>query len=185
MKRQVIKIAKWLYKKCFYEEKQIKYKHGTHFYSNTHIDSLCPQFVEIGNNFISAPGSLITAHDASTFLFSKKYRVEKVKIGDNVFLGANSVVLPGITIGNNVIIGAGSVVTKDIPSDSVYAGNPAKFICAVTEYIDKCTVKNILYDVPYSFLQEYESGSKFSVKSINQFQEIVLKESQLRFPKGK
>ena len=49
-------------------------------------------------------------------------------IGDNVYICANSVVIGGVHIGDNVIIGAGSVVTKDIPSDSVYAGNPARFI---------------------------------------------------------
>ena len=50
------------------------------------------------------------------------------RIGDNVWIGGNTVVLPGITIGNNVTIGAGSVVTKDINQKGIYAGNPAKII---------------------------------------------------------
>ena len=49
-------------------------------------------------------------------------------IGDNVYIGANSTVIGNITIGDNVIIQAGSVVTKDIPSNTVYGGNPARFI---------------------------------------------------------
>ena len=49
-------------------------------------------------------------------------------IGDNVWLGGNTVINPGVTIGNNVVIGAGSVVTRDIPADSVAAGNPARVI---------------------------------------------------------
>ena len=49
-------------------------------------------------------------------------------IGDDVFVGANSIILKGVTIGDRVIIGAGSVVTKSIPADEIWAGNPAKFI---------------------------------------------------------
>jgi acetyltransferase-like isoleucine patch superfamily enzyme len=183
MKKLFIKFARWFYRRFLFEEVSIRYTHGTHFYSNTHIDTLNPQFVVIGNNFVSAPGSLITAHDASTFLFSKKYRIEKVTIGDNVFLGANSVVLPGITIGNNVIIGAGAVVTKDVPSDSVYAGNPAKYFCSVVEYIEKCRARDVLYDVPESYLNEYNSNLKFSKESIAEYQEMTLRESLVRFNK--
>jgi acetyltransferase-like isoleucine patch superfamily enzyme len=51
-----------------------------------------------------------------------------IKIGDDVFIGANSIILKGVTIGSRTIIGAGSVVTKDIPSDEIWAGNPIKFI---------------------------------------------------------
>src|SRR5690606_1850730 len=126
------------------------------------------------DNFISAPGSLITAHDASTFLFSRKYRVEKVIIGNNVFLGANSVVLPGVTIGDNVIVGAGSIVTKSLPSGGVYAGNPARRICSVDEYITRCSSMEKLYDPPEIFLREFNAGTKFSKDAIIRFQEVLL-----------
>lgn len=59
-----------------------------------------------------------------------------VQIRNNVFIGANTVVLPNVRIGDNVVIGAGSVVTKNIPSNSVYAGNSARLIC-LFEYIQK------------------------------------------------
>ena len=59
--------------------------------------------------------------------------VAKVKIGDNVWLGGNTVVCPGVHIGNNVVIGAGSVVTKDIPDWSIAAGNPCRVIRTITE----------------------------------------------------
>jgi maltose O-acetyltransferase len=54
-----------------------------------------------------------------------------------VFIGAESVVLPGVTIGNNVIIGANSTVTHDIPENSVAAGSPARVICSLEEYLEK------------------------------------------------
>lgn len=185
MKRIIIKIAKYFYCKYFKEISEIKYKHGKRFYSNTHIDTLNPQFVEIGDNFISAPGSLITAHDASTFLFAKKYRIEKVKIGNNVFLGANSVVLPGVTIGDNVIIGAGSVVSKNIPANSVYAGNPAKYLCTVDEYVNKCESRNVLYDVPEDFLIAFSSGKRFNQRAIEKFQNMALEDHDKRWKNAK
>ena len=58
---------------------------------------------------------------------------KEVIIGDNVWLGGNTVVCPGVHIGSNVVIGAGSVVVKDIPSDSVAVGNPCKVIRPITE----------------------------------------------------
>lgn len=62
----------------------------------------------------------------------------KVTIGDNCFIGMNTVILKGTTIGNNTIIGAGSVVTGgEYPSDCVLAGNPARVICSLDEYREK------------------------------------------------
>lgn len=60
-------------------------------------------------------------------------RFGKIKVGNNVFIGWNSIIMPGITIGNNVIIGAGSIVTHDIPNNSVVAGIPARIIQSVEE----------------------------------------------------
>ena len=58
-------------------------------------------------------------------------------IGDNVFIGASTVILPGITIGNDVIVGANSTVSCDIPSGMVAAGCPAKVVCSTKDYLDK------------------------------------------------
>lgn len=178
MKSIIKKVLIKLFPDFFSFKSLVKFKHGKRFYSNTHIDTLIPQFIEIGDNFISAPGSLITAHDASTFLFSGKYRVERVKIGNNVFLGANSVVLPGVTIGDNVIVGAGTIVSRNLESNGVYAGNPAKFICSIDEYLLKCDKKNILYKVPIQMNEEFERGIKFSKSSIENFQYSVLNSIQ-------
>lgn len=56
-----------------------------------------------------------------------------ISIGDNVWIGANCTILPGVTIGNNAVIGAGSVVTKDIPESVVAVGNPCKVSRPITE----------------------------------------------------
>lgn len=84
-----------------------------------------------------APNVHILAHDASTCYATGYCKIGKVNIGDNVFIGAGSIVLMNTTIGNNVIVGAGSVVTKNLKKNGVYAGNPAKFICTYEEYIEK------------------------------------------------
>ncbi|MDD2367846.1 MAG: DapH/DapD/GlmU-related protein [Sulfuricurvum sp.] len=151
-----------------------KYTIGNIKSHNSLIDSLVPQFVQIGDNFISAPGSIILAHDASLLYHTGHYRVQKTIIGNNVFLGANAVVLPGVTIGDGVIVGAGSVVTKDIPDGMVVAGNPAKIISSVNDYIVKCRQRNILIKAPDSF-QKIFDGKDLTQADINIFQDITLK----------
>lgn len=93
--------------------------------------------IEIGDNVTLAPNVTIIAHDASTWDFLGYTKVKNVSIGNKVFIGAGSIILPGVTIGNNVIIGAGSVVSKNVPDDVVYAGNPAKLVTTVEEYINR------------------------------------------------
>lgn len=61
----------------------------------------------------------------------------KVKIGNNVYIGTNSLIMPGVTIGDNVLVAAGSVVTHSIPNNVVIGGNPAHVICSFEEYYDK------------------------------------------------
>lgn len=93
--------------------------------------------ITIGDNVTLAPRVHILAHDSSTFMFLGKTRAANVAIGNYVFVGAGSIILPGVHIGNRVIIGAGSVVTKDIPDNSVAVGNPAKVVCGIDEYLAK------------------------------------------------
>lgn len=93
--------------------------------------------IEIGNNVTMAPRVHILCHDASTKQFLGYTKIGRVTIGDNVFIGAESVVLPGVTIGSNVIIGANSTVTRDIPSGFVAAGSPARVLCSLDAYLEK------------------------------------------------
>lgn len=101
------------------------------------IDANWPWLISVGDDVTLASNVRILAHDASTVKTGVRTKVGIVRIGNNVFIGADSIVLCNTRIGNNVIIGAGSVVTHDIPSNSVYAGNPAKYICSFDEYQTK------------------------------------------------
>lgn len=93
--------------------------------------------IEIGDNVTMAPRVHILCHDASTKQFLNYTKIGRVTIGNNVFIGAESVVLPGVTIGDNVVIGANSTVTHDIPSGMVAAGAPARVISTLDEYLNK------------------------------------------------
>ena len=93
--------------------------------------------ITIGDNVTLAPRVHILAHDASTKVFLGYTRVENTKIGNNVFIGAGTIVLPGVIIGNNVVIGAGSVVSQDIPDDSVAVGSPARVVKALSAYLEE------------------------------------------------
>lgn len=109
--------------------------------------------IEIGDDVTMAPRVHILCHDASTKTFLNYTKVGRVTIGDRVFIGAESVVLPGVTIGNDVVIGANSTVTHDIPSNSVAVGSPAKVICSLDEYLEKerKRMKNApVYDESYT-----------------------------------
>lgn len=93
--------------------------------------------IEIGDNVTMAPRVHILCHDASTKGFLNYTKIGRVTIGNNVFIGAESVVLPGVTIGNNVVIGANSTVTHNIPDNAVAVGAPARVISTLDEYLEK------------------------------------------------
>ena len=93
--------------------------------------------IEIGDNVTLAPRVHILCHDASTKQFLNYTKIGRVTVGNNVFIGAESVVLPGVTIGDRVVIGANSTVTQDIPSNSVAVGSSARVICTLDTYLEK------------------------------------------------
>lgn len=116
------------------------FKAGKNFQYNSGfpIDANWPWLISVGDNVTLASNVRILAHDASTAkIDGVRTKVGIVSIGSNVFIGADTIVLCNTRIGDNVIIGAGSVVSKDIPSNSVYAGNPARYICSFEEYSQK------------------------------------------------
>lgn len=93
--------------------------------------------IEIGDRVTLAPRVHILAHDASTKRPLGYTLIGKVTIGNDVFIGAGSIILPNTHIGNKVIIGAGSVVSRSIPDNSVAVGHPAKVIGTFDDYVNK------------------------------------------------
>lgn len=117
------------------------------------IDSSHCWHIEIGNDVTLAPRVHILAHDASTKRHLNYTKIGNVIIEDKVFIGASSIILPGVRIGKNSIIGSGSVVTKDVPQNSVVAGNPAKVICSVEDYLNKHRenmTDDVIFDESYT-----------------------------------
>jgi len=107
-----------------------------------------PYLISIGSNVTITQNVTFHTHDGAVGVFRKEYPginiYGKVIVGDNVFIGSDSIFLPGVTVGNNVIIAAGSVVTKDVPENSVVGGVPAKVIKSLDEY-KRAAVKNAVY----------------------------------------
>lgn len=100
-----------------------------------------PFLIEIGNNVTITSGCKLITHDGSTWLIrdekGRRYLYKKIIIGNNVFIGLNSILMPGVHVGNNVIIAAGSIVTKSVPDDVIIGGNPAKIIGNYYNYEQK------------------------------------------------
>lgn len=90
-----------------------------------------PYLIEIGNDVQITSGTKFFTHGGAWVLRDKYPRLDffgKIKVGSNVYIGNNSLILPGVTIGDDVVIAAGSVVTKSVPSSTIIGGNPAKVI---------------------------------------------------------
>ncbi len=104
---------------------------GENFYSNHNLVILDANKVKFGDNVFIAPncGFYTAGHPLDYETRNKGLEYAKpIEVGNNVWIGGNVVVLPGVKIGDNVVIGAGSIVTKDIPSNSVAVGNPCRVI---------------------------------------------------------
>ena len=105
-------------------------KKSTIMESKLNLDKVYPQGIHIGENTLVAMGATILCHE-HVKRDPNDYRMPLIKetfIGKNCFIGINVIVLPGIKIGDEVIVGSGSIVTKDVPSNCIVAGNPAKII---------------------------------------------------------
>lgn len=135
------------------KENGLKIGEDCHIMGECIIDPGHCWLIEIGNKVTLAPRVHILSHDASTKRELGYTYIAPVIIGDNVFVGAGSVVLPNVKIGNNVIIGAHSVVANDIPNNSVVVGNPARFIKTYEEYMEEKSdllQASLIYDESYT-----------------------------------
>lgn len=123
---------------------------GNNFYSNYNLTILDVAKVKIGDNVLCAPNvSIFTAgHPVHSVPRNSGYEYGfPITIGNNVWIGGNTVILPNVTIGDNVVIGAGSVVTKDIPSNVIAVGNPCRVLREITEADRDCYYRDLKFDV--------------------------------------
>lgn len=136
-------IRKYLLKIDDRTQLEIAIENGQKIGKNCHIMGECIidpghcWLIQIGNNVTLAPRVHILAHDASCKRSLNYALIGRVTIGNNVFVGAGSIILPNVTIGDNVVIGAGSVVSHSIPSNSLAVGVPAKVISSFEDYVNK------------------------------------------------
>ena len=113
------------------------------FFSTSTIDSLWPWLISFGDNVTVSTNVTILAHDASPNTVGLGTKLGRVCVGNNVFIGAGSIIMCNTQIGDNVIIGAGSVVSGKVESNSVYYGVPARKKCSLEEYKSKiCSLRN-------------------------------------------
>lgn len=128
-----------------------------------------PYLIKIGNNVRINEGVQLITHDGGVWvlrnLYSKLKDIDlfgKIVIGNNVHIGTNAVIMPGVKIGNNCIIGVSAVVTKNVPDNSVVVGIPAKVIKNIDEYREKNEAAFI-----YSKNIPVEKKREFVLKHIN------------------
>lgn len=100
----------------------------------SYVDGRLPYLLEIGDDVVISLYVTILTHDATSAWAGDLVKVGRVRIHDHVFIGANTTVMCNVSIGPNAIVGAGSVVSRDVPPDSVVAGNPAKLVCSMDQF---------------------------------------------------
>ncbi|SDP70934.1 transferase hexapeptide (six repeat-containing protein) [Desulforhopalus singaporensis] len=134
-------LAMWVNPIKYYSRKGAKIGENCRWYSK----AVCtePFLLEIGDHVHIGSGVQLITHDGALWVLREKLgrpgldRFGKIVVGNNVFIGNNSILMPGVTIGNDCIIGAGSVVTKDVSSGMIAAGIPAKKIGTVDAFADR------------------------------------------------
>lgn len=136
-------LANW-YRKYFWSlKKQASYAGVTIGGSNfiaSRFWSTEPYLITVGNHCQITKGVKIFTHGGAGAVRKKYPKFDtfgKVVIGDYVYIGNNSLIMPGVTIGDNVLVAAGSVVTKSVPNNVVIGGNPARIICSIDQYIER------------------------------------------------
>jgi maltose O-acetyltransferase len=105
--------------------------------ASTWIDTSHCFLISIGDHCGFGEQCLILAHDAQMDEFLDAARVGRVVIHDSCHIGARCIILPGVEIGPRTIVGAGSIISRSLPADTVCAGNPAKVISTLDEYLEK------------------------------------------------
>jgi acetyltransferase-like isoleucine patch superfamily enzyme len=106
-----------------------------------------PFLIEIGDNTLVSFDVLFLTHDGGHWVTEAEFptanRFGRIKVGSRVFIGARAILMPGVTIGDNVVIGAGSIVTKDLPSGVVAAGVPTRVLSRIEDYNAKVKAESL------------------------------------------
>jgi acetyltransferase-like isoleucine patch superfamily enzyme len=108
-----------------------------------------PYLVTIGNHCLIAAKVQFVTHDAGIWVFQEDQhpppynKVGPIVVHDNCMIGISSIIMPDVEIGPNSIVGAGSIVTRNVPPNTVYAGNPAEYIKSYDEYLEKSRLTEI------------------------------------------
>ena len=152
----ILKICKKIFLICLAKFDHVKFaRHiGVNMGENIYIygDPISmfgtePWCVTLGNNVHITREVLFVTHDGGTLLYRNEIPdleiTAPIKVGNNVYIGVRSIILPGVTIGNNCIVAAGSVVAKDVPDDSVVGGVPAKVIKSSSDYLEGIKKKSL------------------------------------------
>lgn len=150
------------------------------------IDPTRPWLLRIGNDVSITRGVVILTHDYSKIVLKKLYGLyygegQVTSIGNNVFIGMNSVILMGTTVGNNVIIGAGSVCHGTIPDNVVVAGNPARVICSIDEHCEKIKEREIADAVQCINAYRDVFGKNPTERDLKEFDHLFKSEDSLYF----
>ncbi|WP_175640337.1 acyltransferase [Metabacillus schmidteae] len=119
----------WLYRTFLH----MKIGDQTSFALMVMLDVMFPEKISVGRNSVIGYNTTILAHE----YLIKEYRLGDVHIGDEVLLGANTTILPGVNIGDNAIVSAGTLVHKDVPAGAFVGGNPMKIIYTKEELAKK------------------------------------------------
>lgn len=140
MKQKLIRFLKRLFWSLEKQAREAGVTMGSNNYIASRFWSTEPYLIKIGSYCQLTEDSRIYTHGGAQ-VTRKMYPnfdvFGKVVLGDRVYVGNGAKIMPGVTIGDQVLIAAGSVVTKSIPSNVVVAGNPARYICTLDEYIER------------------------------------------------
>lgn len=127
-----------------------------------------PYLVLIGNHNRISCKCLFLTHDGGRWVLDYLYPEDRpflkfgmIEIGNNNFIGAKTIINPGVKVGDNCVIAAGSIVTKDIPSNEVWGGIPAKYIMSIKEYRDKLVNNKNMFDI-----KEYRTNKKNELERV-------------------
>lgn len=150
LKILIEKIKRFKNPVAYWRKKGLTIGEGCQVYSSTQFGSE-PYLITVGDNVRINSGVIFVTHDGGVWVLrnlKEEYKdadiVRPIRVGNNVHIGTNAIIMPGVEIGDNCIIGCGAIVTKSIPNNSIAVGVPARVIKTIEEYEEK-NASSLLY----------------------------------------